>query len=561
MISHIHIQNFAIIEEEEIKLHPNFSALTGETGAGKSIILEAITLILGGRASSDMIRQGQDYASVTVCFMLKGKYQLLINQRLNQMQLPILHSNQELKIQRIISAQGKNKITVNGHSIKQTELKDLTEGLIEIVRQHASHILLDPEQHIFLLDGFAKLIEQREKVSSRFDKYQSLEQELKQLTQSQAQRKAKIQQIEKQVNQIEKINPELGEDEKIDKELRMLQASEKLKKWLDDASIQLYDQPHSIVDMISSLSKSLERLMDLDERLDEFHEVLSQSSMSLSELHRDIKRFKNEISNVQIRMQELEERRNELERLKDEYDLSIEQILEQVSKLKQEKDELITLDLRLKNLDQLLKKAFEEANQEAEILSLCRREAANRLSALIEEELQTLGMSKCRFLVEIRKNKLYRFGLEQIEFLISPNPGEGFKPLAKIASGGELSRLTLAIKVLMMHQDETPTYVFDEVDSGIGGGVAEGVGKKLKRIALSRQVLCITHLPQVAACADQHYKIEKQHTESRTFSSIALLNQEDRIQEMARMLGGQDLTEATLLHATEMIKRGQKAIE
>jgi DNA repair protein RecN (Recombination protein N) len=561
MISYIHIHNFAIIEEEEIKLHPNFSALTGETGAGKSIILEAITLILGGRASADMIRQGQEQASVMLCFKLKPKYQALINQRLEQLKHPILSVNDELKIQRVISSNGKNKITMNGLSIKQAELKDLTEGLIEIVRQHASHVLLDPEQHISLLDGFGKLLEQRERVSQKYDKYQSLEQEVKQLTQSQAQRKAKIQQIEKQVNQIEKINPESGEDDRIEKELRMLQSSERLKRWLDEASQQIYDQPHSIVDLLSTLGKNLEKLIDLDDRLTDFHEVIMGASMGLSELHRDLKRFKNEISNVQSRMQELEERRAELDRLKDEYELSIEEILAQVSRLKAEKDELVALDFRLKGLDKLVKQALEEAQQEAEILSLCRVESANRLAALIEEELQTLGMSKCRFLVDVKKTKLYRLGLEQIEFLISPNPGEGFKPLAKIASGGELSRLTLAIKVLMMHQDDTPTYVFDEVDSGIGGGVAEGVGKKLKRIALSRQVLCITHLPQVAACADQHYKIEKQHTENRTYSSIALLNESDRIQEMARMLGGQDLTEATILHAKEMIKRGQKSID
>lgn len=557
MISYIHIQNFAIIEEEKIHLHPNFSALTGETGAGKSIILEAITLILGGRASADMIRQGHEQAVVEVHFNLTPQFKAIINQRLNAMGLMTLSANENLQIQRVISNSGKNKVIVNQNLIKQADLKEISQGLIEIVRQHASYALLDPEQHIHLLDSFSRNEEQCKLVHDLCQKYQSLDTEFKHLTQTQTQRKAKIQQIEKQIQQVEKIAPESGEDDRIEREIKMLQSSEKLKKWLDDASAQIYDQPHCVVDTLNSLSKSLDKIVDLDERLNEFHEIISRASMDLSEASRDMKRFKSEISNVQFRIQELEERRTELDRLKDEYDRSIDDILSEIKQLKDERLALKALDHKLAKMDVEVKIALDEAMKQAEILSIYRKQHGKRLSALIEDELKGLGMAQCRFSVDFQEVKLSKLGIDQVEFLISPNPGEGFKPLSKIASGGELSRLTLALKVLMMHQDQTPTYVFDEVDSGIGGGVAEGVGKKLKKIALNCQVISITHLPQVAACADQHYKIEKKHTQNRTYSSIDLLSEDGRIQEMARMLGGQDLTEATILHAKEMIKRGQ----
>jgi DNA repair protein RecN (Recombination protein N) len=559
MLNHISIQNFAIIESEEVQLSGGFTVLTGETGAGKSIILDAITLLLGGRASADMVRRGQERASVEGTFTLSGEDREVIEERLRALSIhPRLDG--QLTITRAVSVSGKNKAQVNGQEARVADLRGLTEGLVEIVRQHESYTLLDPESHLGLLDDFGGLTGEALAVSDLVEKGAALERERKHLEASESQRRERLRQLKAQLEQIERLAPEPSEDERLEREIRLLHAAERLKGWVDEGLNDLYSRDGAVLDTLASLSRGLERLTEVDERLQGFYEALGRAQLELEELTHDLRRFRGEIPTDADALSSLEARLAALEQLKSDYGLSLEGILGVAEEARRERAALRALDARVSEAAREAREALARAEEAARALSARRAALAPRLSALVEGELKTLGMAQCRLSVDFGGAPLSRSGLDRAEFLISPNPGEGFKPLARIASGGELSRLTLALKVVLMHTDATPTYVFDEVDSGIGGGVAEGVGQKLKRIALDRQVVCITHLPQVASCAHNHMRIEKVLLQDRTFSSIRALSEEEREGELARMLGGQDMTEATFAHAREMISRGRRPV-
>ena len=556
MLSHLLIHNFAIIEEEEIHLSSGFTVFTGETGAGKSIILDAIILILGGRASADMVRRGESKASVKGTFNLSSDERLYIEDRLKTYKIKA-RPDGRLKVLREVSLTGKNRTRVNGQSFKVSDLRSLTEGLIEIVRQHESYQLLDPEQHLHILDAFGSDPQARQALEIEVDHWIQLKAEQTHLKRTHLERERRVHQLQSQIARVEQLSLMPGEDEQVDRDLRLLHAAETLRVWVDEGVHTIYERSPSLLDQIDDLSRGLERLTSIDERLEGFYEALSRVRLELDELTHDLRRFHGELPIDQETLSELEERRAQLEKIKEEYGVSIEDVLHTIEQDRKEYQVLINLDSRQLIADIEANETLKNATILAQEVSARRIQFSDRLSALVEHELKNLGMAQCQFKVRFEEVSLNRFGLDAVEFLISPNPGEGFKPLARIASGGELSRLTLALKVVLMHSDETSTYVFDEVDSGIGGGIAEGVGLKLKRIAQNRQVICITHLPQVASCADHHLKIEKVLLSDRTFSSVRSLSVDERVDELARMLGGQDITEATLAHATEMIERGQ----
>jgi DNA repair protein RecN (Recombination protein N) len=558
MLSHLHIKNFAIIEEEDVYLSDGFTVLTGETGAGKSIILDAMTLILGSRAHNDMIRRGKQKALIEANFQLDGDHLALMNTRLEQLGIKSLPKG-KLQIMREVSLNGKNRCRVNRQVLKISHLKALTEGLIEVVRQHESYTLLDADQHLSLLDSFGALEDECVHVKQAVDKWQSLEREYKRLQHTQSQRKERLHYLDQHIQQVERLSPESHEDERLDRELKLLHASERLRTWVHESMYTVYEQNPSLLDQLYHLTRGVEQFVTIDEQIDGFHQTLTRASMELEELSHDLRRFLNELPVNQDQLSDLEHRRNQLEQLKIEHNSSLAEIITKIEVLKQERTCLKHDQVRLKHMQKEIQKSYQIAHRLAANLSGKRRTLIQGIETEVENELQTLGMAQCRFKADFQSHKLMSTGLDKIEFLISPNPGEGFKPLVRIASGGELSRLTLALKVVLMHQDKTPTYIFDEVDSGIGGGIAEGVGIKLRKIANDRQVLCITHLPQVASCADQHMKIQKILLADRTMSSINGLSDHQRLEEVARMLGGQDMTEATFAHALEMIQKGQRS--
>ena len=556
MLSHLRIQNFAIIEEEEIEFEPGFTALTGETGAGKSIILDAMNLVLGGRASVDMVRRGELRAEIIASFQLAEEEEEMLNAKLIERGLPLCQAS-ELKIKRVVSINGRNVAQVNAARVSTATLRLITEGLIEVVRQHESYTLLDPEEHLNLLDSFGEHKSEVIALSTEVERWRSLELEQRKLRSTQEERQTKIKTLQSRIDHIERVGPELNEDDQVERDLRLLHAAEQLRSWVDEGVHSLYDDQSAVLSRLDRLSNGLEPLVHVDDKLEGFYEALQRAHMELDELTHDLRRFRGDIPHDHSTLVELETRRAQLEQLKDEYGLSLEDILDQTEQLKSERDALENLNLRVQAAKVEARAALAAAELRAKALSTLRRGLGARLAEEIELELQHLGMAQCRFQVQFSEGKLNERGIDRVEFLISPNPGEGFKPLARIASGGELSRLTLALKVVLMHSDRTPTYIFDEVDSGIGGAVAEGVGIKLKRISHSRQVICITHLPQVACNAHRHLKIAKVLLSDRTFSSIKSLTDRQRVREVARMLGGQDLTETTLAHAQEMVARGK----
>lgn len=556
MLSRLLIKNFAIIEEEDIEFESGFTALTGETGAGKSIILDAMALVLGGRASTDMVRRGEVKAEVKATFSLVSHELGIVKERLHQHGIS-LEDDRYLTIKRVVSIHGRNTAKIERSRVSTAVLREVSEGLIEIVRQHESYTLLDPDQHLDLLDAFGEHQSEVRPLSQAVEHWRALEAEQRKLKASQAERQARIQELQKRIDHIDRLGPEPQEDEQVERDLRLLHAAENLSSWVEQGVHTLYEEQNSVLERIERLSSGLERLVHVDERLSQFYEVLQNSHLELDELTHDLRRFRGEIPHDQSALVELETRRAQLEQLKDEYGLSLAEILEQAELLRQERDNLEQLNLRVKAAQIEAQAALADAQLRAKALSKHRHKLAETLSQKIEAELEHLGMAQCRFKVDMQEGKLNEKGTDRVEFLISPNPGEGFKSLARIASGGELSRLTLALKVVLMHADQTPTYIFDEVDSGIGGAIAEGVGKKLKKISSQRQVICITHLPQVACSAHRHLKIKKVLLADRTFSSIHCLSSEERINEVARMLGGQDLTKTTLAHAKEMVARGR----
>ncbi len=556
MLSRLLIKNFAIIEEEDIEFESGFTALTGETGAGKSIILDAMALVLGGRASTDMVRRGEVKAEVKATFSLVSHELGIVKERLHQHGIS-LEDDRYLNIKRVVSIHGRNTAKIERSRVSTAVLREVSEGLIEIVRQHESYTLLDPDQHLDLLDAFGEHQSEVRPLSQAVEHWRALEAEQRKLKASQAERQARIQELQKRIDHIDRLGPEPQEDEQVERDLRLLHAAENLSSWVEQGVHTLYEEQNSVLERIERLSSGLERLVHVDERLSQFYEVLQNSHLELDELTHDLRRFRGEIPHDQSALVELETRRAQLEQLKDEYGLSLAEILEQAELLRQERDNLEQLNLRVKAAQIEAQAALADAQLRAKALSKHRHKLAETLSQKIEAELEHLGMAQCRFKVDMQEGKLNEKGTDRVEFLISPNPGEGFKSLARIASGGELSRLTLALKVVLMHADQTPTYIFDEVDSGIGGAIAEGVGKKLKKISSQRQVICITHLPQVACSAHRHLKIKKVLLADRTFSSIHCLSSEERINEVARMLGGQDLTKTTLAHAKEMVARGR----
>ena len=556
MLSRIQIEHFAIIESEEISFGQGFTAITGETGAGKSILLDAMGLILGGRASADMVRRGEIKATVTASFQTTDDNRSVIAERLKKHRLPPLPKSGILEVRRVVSIHGRNTAQINQARASSSLLREITAGLVEVVRQHESYTLLDPDHHLTLLDEYGSLTDEVSHLTHEVTRWRSLENEKRRLENSQQERLQRITSLQKQIEHIERIGPEPDEDIKIERELRLLHAAEELRGWVDEGINTLYDTQNSVLDQVERMSGRLERLVHVDERLAGFYEALHRARMELDELTHDLRRFRGDIPLDHSELIELETRRAQLEQLKAEYGLSLSDILEQAGRLRIERDELEALNRRVSEIEVEALAALSAAELKSKILSEKRREIGPQLAAQVEAELQHLGMAQCRFQVHFEQVRLNERGIDQVEFLISPNPGEGFKGLARIASGGELSRLTLALKVVLMHADQTPTYLFDEVDSGIGGAIAEGVGIKLKRIAATRQVVCITHLPQVASNAHDHLKIAKTLLSERTYSSLKPLNTTERIDEVARMLGGQDLTEATLAHAREMVERG-----
>ena len=549
MLRELQITNLAIIEKLHVEFHDGLNILTGETGAGKSIIIDAVNLILGGRASADLIRAGADEASVEALFDLSGRPALL--QSLAGIGV---ECDGELLVRRVVSRGGKNRVFIAGGLATTTMLAEISRTLINIYGQHESQTLLRTDQHLRLLDGFTGSLPLRDSFAACYDAYQKAKAELEALEQGEREAARRLDLLSFQNDEIAQAKLYAGEEEELAEERGLLAHGEKLLACSQQAFDALYGGDAALLGGLRRVMNGVAEASAIDRTLAPVCEALEGAYAQLEDASLTLRDYAAGVEADPGRLEQLDDRLDAINRLKRKYGADIPEIL-----LYQEgiAAELATLTGREMARDELVGRI---AGLQAELaklgaqLSKARKSGAAGLKAGMERELAELAMTHAVFETTLEGSAEPKaYGFERAEFLFSPNPGEPPKPLAKTASGGELSRLMLALKQLHP-ESEVPTLIFDEVDSGIGGATSALVGTKLKRVAASQQVLAITHLPQVAAFADLHLRVEKSVTLGRTATCVERLEGEGRVAEVARMLAGARVTEKTLEHAREMIQ-------
>jgi DNA repair protein RecN (Recombination protein N) len=554
MLTHIHILNFAIIEELDLELLPGMTALTGETGAGKSILLDAIGLVLGDRTDSSIVRHGTDKTSITLTVDISNTpsaKKWLIEQDLDDEDTCILR--------RVISSAGKSRSWINGSPSNLTMLRQLGEQLVDIHGQHEHQSLMKKDAQRVLLDDFANKPEQLKTTASAFKNWKQLKDHFESLTLSNSTHLERIDLLKFQLEELETLQLQDNEIPTLDEEHKRLANAGELIQTCEQASQQLYENDASVYSQLNHLTHLLNQQLSNDATLQEPHELLEQAQIQIQEAASQLRHHVDQLDLDPNRLEWVENRLSDIQTLARKHRIDPEELPEKQQRISSELAELDSDDYNLDALKNKLDEAEQHYLQAAQQLTEQRKRSAKQLSAGVSEAMQTLGMQGGTFNIAlIPQEKYTQQGQEQIEFQVSANPGQPLKPLTKVASGGELSRISLAIQMIAAQKVSLPALIFDEVDTGIGGGIAEIVGKQLRQLGesqkdIQRQVLCVTHLPQVASQAHQHYKVTKQKTAEQTTTGMLHLSDKERIEEIARMMGGVDITEATLKLAEEMV--------
>ncbi len=554
MLTDLNIRNLAIIEHLQARFGPGLNALTGETGAGKSILVDAINLLLGTRASSEMIRTGTEEASVEACFDLGGEGDLSVLKDMG------LDGSEVLVIRRIIHRSGKSRAFLNGQAMTLHMLEKLGEELVNVYGQHEHQDFLDPLRHIDILDRSGSLLPVRASYGEFYGRFTQSAAELQDLTGKQRQLAERLDFLAFQSGEISRARVRIGEDEELNSEKARLVHSEKLHSIAHFGSEVLYGESGSVVDHLKSTLQRLREGARLDPTLGPLTASVESTLFQTEDLASSLRAYRDKIHFDPQRLETIESRLDELKRLKKKYGPSLSDVLAYQEKIDLERKGLGSLEEKISYLEKITSEQYAQTLSRARDLSRKRGEVARELGTRVEKELGSLGMKKTRFQIRVEaseeegKSVLHEKGIDRVEFLLSPNPGEQLKPLARIASGGELSRIMLALKRIFAEESMVKTLIFDEVDAGIGGGIAEIVGRKLKEISRNHQVFCITHLPQIAAFADTHYRVIKKESGGKTYAEIKQLTANDQPEEIARMLGGVKITEKTLDHAREMLR-------
>lgn len=549
MITDLIIKNFAIIETLHVGFGRGFNVLTGETGAGKSIIIDAVNLLLGGRARGEVIRTGTDEATVEAVFDLQDEQ--FARQQLLELGLA---AEDELLVRRVVARSGKNRVFVNGSLVPLGQLRELTSRLVNIYGQHEHQHLQRIETHLELLDKFAGHQPQLEDYRQHFQHCRQLQQRLDALNLAERERQQRLDMLAFQQQELANAKPVVGEDTELEQQRLLLQHAEKLTAATSDGYQSLYAGQDAVCERLGELAERLEGLQQIDPQLEPLAATLRNSLYELEDVASQLRNYADTLDFEPHRQQQVEDRLALLTGLKRKYAPTIAELLDYQVTIAAELAELGDVEGRREELQQQLKQSVAALRQAGENLSQERQRAAQQLTAAVEQELAELAMPKARFSMRLETLPEPGVdGLEKGEFYLAANPGEEPQPLAKIASGGELSRIMLALKRSAPEGDGVRTLIFDEVDAGIGGEAATAVGEKISRLGRDFQVLCVTHLPQVAAFAAQHYRVAKEEVAGRTATSLQLLERDDRVAEMARMLGGAHVSERTLEHARELI--------
>jgi len=555
MLLNLTITNFAIIDRLEVQFDAGFNVLTGETGAGKSIILDAVGLLLGDRARPDLVRAGADEATVQALFDLSGQDD--VRRVFIEAGFPV---DEELVLRRIVQSGGRSRAYINGSLATLAQLQPLTEQLVAVCGQHEHQHLLQRNVHLAMLDRFGSLDGHVKTYRESFQKMQAATRQLEKLENAERDREQRLDFLQHQSAEIAAAELSVEEEQALLAERLLLQNAERLVAVARGGYDALYDNDGSVCEVLGSLSADLQAVAEVDKNLATLSETVQRNLFELEDVAVQMRSYLTSASFEPDRIDAIEERLGLLNRLKRKYAPTIGEILE----LKEAYDrEIVQLEnageTRVSLLEELaaLKKQTGSLGQ---TLSAMRSKAAATLASALIAELGDLAMSGASF--EVALTNLEQpgpDGLERLEFMVSLNPGEPLMPLTRVASGGELSRLMLALRRIAPDAGLVPTIIFDEVDAGIGGAAATAVGRKLQSVSRSAQVLCVTHLPQVAAFADHHHRVTKHEVEGRTIAVMEQLSGDDRVKEMARMLGGAQVTGQTILHAKELIDVSAKS--
>jgi DNA repair protein RecN (Recombination protein N) len=557
------IENYALIGKLKIEFDNGLNLLTGETGAGKSIIIGALSTVLGERATTDVVRAGEEKAYVEASFDITGSKKLI-------KALPELgiDADTTLIMSREILSAGRTQARINGRAVTQATLRSISKSLIDIHGQHEHQSLLDAEYHIDLLDnlGGKEVLRLRDDVGSSFMRLENLKAELNKLEAGKSECEKQIDYIKYQIKEIDEAGLKDGEDEELKVERDLLSNAEKLSGGADEIKVLISggDEGGSL-DKIRTASAKLKELSQVDKSLTKLSKSLDTTFFELDDISREVASYLSRITSDPAKLEEVEERLELIRDLKKKYGESIKEILKTRERMAGELCKLEVSDERIEELRCEVGDARCELGKKCTELSQMRKTVAKEIEKGIKEELSELNMPKVKFEVKIAsiedaegvpvKTKTFKVGpkgIDDVEFLISPNPGELLKPLAKIASGGEISRVMLALKSILSKADEIPTMIFDEIDAGIGGQTAVAVGKKLSSLSKARQIICITHLPQIASRPGRHLHVSKSVEGNRTQVFVKELKADDRVAEVANLLGGK-VSEATLKTAKELI--------
>ena len=547
MLSLLHIENIAVIECADISFDRGFNVLTGETGAGKSIVIDAISAILGQRAYRDMIRTGTNKASVRAVFTDVPK--------LSWFEENGVEYDPETIIQREIHLDGKNVCRVNGSLVTVSILNKLGIQLINIHGQHDSASLFDEANHLTFLDDFAANQVLRSSYGEKYAAVEKLRREISRISMDEGEKLRRMETLKYQIAEIEKADLTLGEDEELEARRKLLQNAEKIANGLNDAVENLYggDDTDGAASLLATAERTLARVSKFSDQIAQLHEKVADLMYQVqdaAELARDVQ---YELSYSADELDGIESRLDVIHKLRRKYGVTCADILAYLEKAKQELDEIEFADDHVERLKKKLQKTEKEAWDAALLLRENRKQTAEKLSARILTELAQLDMPKVQFACNFTELELTSLGADAVAFYMSANVGEALKPMSKVASGGELARIMLAMKNVLAEQDKVNTLIFDEVDTGVSGRAAQKVAEKLRSVARNKQVLCVTHLPQLAAMGDTHLLIAKGEREGRTYTTVTPLDIEGRKRELARIIGGANITETTLKSAEEML--------
>ena len=556
MLEHLHIKNVALIKESEISFGEGLNILTGETGAGKSMVIDSLQFALGGRAGKDFLRHGEKMASVEALFAVQSS---ALQEKLEENGIEPEEDGSVL-ITRTLSETGKSVCRVNGSTVTVSMLKEIAEDLIDIYGQHEHQSLLNPSKHIRLLDRFcgAGFGDAMEEYKASFSALKEIDKQLDALMGNESQREQRMDILSFQKDEMEAAAIKAGEEEDLLEQKKRLGSMEKLMRLTGESIALLYDgndRMPSACDQLGDALSKLQEAAEYDHTLTPFVDALADAYAAVEDTARELKREADKQENDPEALEQIEERLQIIYKLKRKYGGTVEAVLAFYDKVVEELDFLANSNEKVAELMAIREKEQKKLTAYAETLTARRKDTAEQVAEQIETALRDMEMKDARFHIQIdEKSDWTADGKDKVEFLISANAGESLKPLAKIASGGEMSRVMLALKTVLVDADDIGTFIFDESDTGVSGRTARKVGEKMRFLGGKRQILCITHLPQIAAMADSHFLIEKESDGEETTTKVTPLTEEGSVGEVARLMGGSDVTETTLAAARELIQ-------